>query len=380
MERPAGRRFRDAIRTTVPTREGWGLLLVAANLLLFACVTKRASLYAGASLALALYAVGHLGAAYAGTFLEASWDCPARVYAGEVFPLRLTVRNLGRALVTGIEVFEAHTGAARVATDLPLLEARAAAHVEVRGRVRRRGFHRLAGPRLRVSWPFRLAVAALDGGEDREVLAYPRRVPVPPRALRSAAPEMSSRDRTAAVPRGGEVFRGVRDWAPGDPPRAIAWKASAHHDRLLTREFEREDSGRAIVLLDADARDLAAVNRSTAVETACSVAASLVLRLRGEGRRVAFAAWTPEALFVPSVSADRALGRALEAMALLQTPARADPRRDPLSLLPAGSLRGARIVLVKAAIGPVRTARGPRGAEVVTVPSMQAAFAPRRDR
>ncbi len=382
MERPAGRRLRDAIRTTVPTREGFALLVIAVNLLVFAYLTKRPSLYAGGSLALALYAAGHLGAAYAGASLEATWDCPSRVYAGDVFPLRISMRNLGRSAVTGIEVFEPGLAGIRAAAVLPLLAPGAPSSVEVRGRVRHRGHHRLAAPRLRVAWPFRLAVAVVDGGEDREVLAYPRRIPVPSRALRSLAPEMSSRELAAAVPRGGELFRGVRDWAPGDPPRAIAWKASARHGRLLTREFEREDTGRAVVLLDVDTRDLRAdrLTRQDAVERACSLAASLLLRLRAEGRRASFAAWTPDPVHVPSVSGERSLGRALEAIALLRTPGRTEPKRDPFTLLPAGSLRGARVLLVKAASGPVRTSRGPRGAEVVTVPALHATFTPRGER
>jgi uncharacterized protein (DUF58 family) len=37
----------------------------------------------------------------------------------------------------------------------------------------------------------------------------------------------------------GDEYSSLRDYRPGDPPRQIAWKASARHDMLLVRESER---------------------------------------------------------------------------------------------------------------------------------------------
>ena len=44
-----------------------------------------------------------------------------------------------------------------------------------------------------------------------------------------------------------EDYSGLRDYQPSDPPRRIAWKASAHRDSLLIRESERR-TGDALVL------------------------------------------------------------------------------------------------------------------------------------
>ena len=43
----------------------------------------------------------------------------------------------------------------------------------------------------------------------------------------------------------------LRDYQPGDPPRLIAWKASARRDRLMTREFENEVPIRCTLFVDA---------------------------------------------------------------------------------------------------------------------------------
>lgn len=374
MENGAGPGLWTCIRTTVPTREGQFVVSAGSALLLGALVSGRTSLYLGASLLLALYVVAHLGAAFAARCLDASWECPSRVFAGEPFPLRLVVRNRGPVRLEGIEVHEPPPVAVGPAGKVAAVEAGRSAPLEVRGSVRRRGLHRLAAPSLRVRWPLLLAESERPLGGERDVLAYPRRVPVPSSELRSAAPETAPREAAAAALRGGTEFRGVREWAPGDPPRAIAWRASARHGKVLTREFEREDAGRVVVALDADVRDLAAALRSPALEAACSKAASLLLRLRAAGRRTVFATYAPSPVYLPSVASERALGRALESLALLVPPSRKEPRRDPLALVPRRLLRGSRVLVVRAGTGASTVSRRRGGGEVVTLPSIRAAF------
>lgn len=51
---------------------------------------------------------------------------------------------------------------------------------------------------------------------------------------------------------GSELLE-LRDYIPGDPPRTIAWRASARREELLTRIFESEVPMRITVLLDGSA-------------------------------------------------------------------------------------------------------------------------------
>ena len=51
---------------------------------------------------------------------------------------------------------------------------------------------------------------------------------------------------------GGELLD-LRDYRPGDPPKMIAWKASARRDRLITKEFESDVPVRCTIFLDASA-------------------------------------------------------------------------------------------------------------------------------
>lgn len=48
---------------------------------------------------------------------------------------------------------------------------------------------------------------------------------------------------------GGELLD-LREYRPGDPPKMIAWKASARRDTLITKEFENDVPVRAMLFLD----------------------------------------------------------------------------------------------------------------------------------
>ncbi len=52
-------------------------------------------------------------------------------------------------------------------------------------------------------------------------------------------------------PGGGSELLDLRDYRPGDPPKMIAWKASARRDRLITKEFENDIPVRCVVFLDS---------------------------------------------------------------------------------------------------------------------------------
>lgn len=69
-------------------------------------------------------------------------------------------------------------------------------------------------------------------------------------------------DAPQARTTGGDEFAGLRDYHPGDPIRHLAWKASARHDHLLVREFDRAAPGQP---LRFDWRALDGVDRETRI-------------------------------------------------------------------------------------------------------------------
>ncbi|MCU0703790.1 MAG: DUF58 domain-containing protein [Fimbriiglobus sp.] len=52
-------------------------------------------------------------------------------------------------------------------------------------------------------------------------------------------------------PGGGSELLDLREYRPGDPPKMIAWKATARRDQLITKEFENDVPVRCVLFLDA---------------------------------------------------------------------------------------------------------------------------------
>lgn len=52
-------------------------------------------------------------------------------------------------------------------------------------------------------------------------------------------------------PGSGSELLDLRDYIPGDPPKMIAWKASARRDRLITKEYESDVPVRCVLFLDS---------------------------------------------------------------------------------------------------------------------------------
>lgn len=52
------------------------------------------------------------------------------------------------------------------------------------------------------------------------------------------------------TPGSGSELLDLRDYLPGDPPKMIAWKASARRDRLITKEFDSEVPIRCTLFVD----------------------------------------------------------------------------------------------------------------------------------
>lgn len=76
-------------------------------------------------------------------------------------------------------------------------------------------------------------------------------------------------------PGGGSELLELRDYVPGDPPKLIAWKASARRDRLITREYESEVPIRVTLLLDAGPSVRLGPPGDTALHRAAAVAAAV---------------------------------------------------------------------------------------------------------
>jgi uncharacterized protein (DUF58 family) len=99
----------------------------------------------------------------------------------------------------------------------------------------------------------------------------------------------------------GTEFFGVREYHPGDPPRAINWRASARHaqeDVLFSNEFQQERVADAGIILDGRVRTNEFSRGHSLFEFSVQAAAALTDALLTQGNRVgllvyaAFLHWT----------------------------------------------------------------------------------------
>ncbi len=97
----------------------------------------------------------------------------------------------------------------------------------------RRGRLRMDAFTIENRFPFGIFKAWSVIVPDAECLVYPQPVPNPP-----PLPRTGRGDHGKAQKGDGEHFHGLREYQPGDSLRRIAWRTSARHRKLYTREME----------------------------------------------------------------------------------------------------------------------------------------------
>ena len=73
----------------------------------------------------------------------------------------------------------------------------------------------------------------------------------------------------------GSELHDLRDYRPGDPPKMIAWKASARRDRLITKEFESDVPVRCTLFVDASQSVRIGPPRETMLNQITTIASSV---------------------------------------------------------------------------------------------------------
>ena len=225
------------------------------------------------------------GAMLMGVSVERAATGPAT--AGEPLRVSYTLRNANRLApafalsvaerdapgsLSGLRAFAGHVGPGEA--------------VRTRGVVTpsARGEARLTEIQVSTTFPFGVFRKSVRASAPAKIVVRPARLPLPPGALDAVA---SSGDTEDAIDRRrgrGAEFYGLRDYAPGDSPRLIAWRATARLNTVVVRQ-NQEPRGRSVVcdLALSGAPDDAS---READERAISMAATAVDECVARGWRV----------------------------------------------------------------------------------------------
>jgi uncharacterized protein (DUF58 family) len=114
---------------------------------------------------------------------------------------------------------------------------------------------------------------------------------------------------------------GIRDYQPGDPPRSIAWKATARLDRLMTCEYESEAPIRGTLLADLSSMQFAGRPGAARADRIVAGCASVARLLLSDGDPVALlVASRGESSWLPHGLGERHLSRLLIRLLSLNEP------------------------------------------------------------
>jgi len=270
---------------------------------------------------------------------------PERIFAGQPFPVEVSLRNRKRFLgafalrVDG----PGHNGApASSGHTLVRLPGGAEASFTLRQVLPERGNHLLPPVTVSSGFPFGLVDASLSAQSHEEVLVLPRLGRIESTAfvrLKGGAAKWLEQLRVRDQQ--GE-FRSLREYRPGDDPRHIHWATSARLRKLHVREFERRYVQSVLILLDAsvpDGQGESDPGRLARLEKAVSFAGTLGALLTRRNVFFAFASYCPDLTTLPYDCGRGHTFALLEALALGR-PARDRTLRDLFRAIDPREARG----------------------------------------
>lgn len=184
------------------------------------------------------------------------------------------------------------------------------------GVCQRRGVFRLGPWNLVTADPLGLFEVRHHYPFTTTIMVYPRASFLPnielPRGRAAGRAASSERAAMETI-----LVGGVREYAPGDSLRRVHWHASAHHDRLMVREFDREPSGDVWLVVDLEDAVQAGKGAEATQEYSVVVAASLasLFTKGGERRAVGLLMSGRTPAYVPPARGQAQLWRILRSLA-----------------------------------------------------------------
>ena len=115
------------------------------------------------------------------------------------------------------------------------------------------------------------------------------------------------------------MFESLRDYVPGDDLADVAWKATARHSRLISRNYETERSQNVLVVLDCGRLMVPQVDQLSRLD--CAINATLLLSYVAmkQGDHIGLVAFSDRIeAYVPPVKGRAALARMNEALYRLE--------------------------------------------------------------
>ena len=140
---------------------------------------------------------------------------------------------------------------------------------------------------------------------------YPQAARIEAVGLLGGRSTVAARDLTAAAAGQSLLFRGVREFVPGDDVRRIHWPATARHGSPMVREHERDLQPVFLLFLDLEQRGRAGLGRKSTLEYLVRVGASLLWTSHRRGDAFGLVAEADRPIVVPPAQGEAHLAAVL---------------------------------------------------------------------
>lgn len=254
-------------------------------------------------------------------------DLPEHIFAGEPVRAHMTLRNSKRVIpsysLTVGQNKTAKPAARRGATKprpqeifatpvyVPYIPAGGSVKEVVELRFPRRGRYRQNGFQVSSKFPFSILRRKRTLPATHEILVLPGIDPTP--GFRTISPLIRGKIESLRKGRGCDLYA-LRGYQAGDSARQVDWKATAKTQKLMVREFTREEENCVTILLDACLGDLSVKARER-FERAISLCACLAWQAYSNGSLLQFIGGS---LKTPMEPAAGIIYPVLEELAVLQ--------------------------------------------------------------
>jgi len=240
-----------------------------------------------------------------------------RVQAGESIIERFEVINDSVIPKLWLEVAEESDLPGHTAQFVTSLSRASHRNWRVQTTCHRRGVYNLGPITVRSSDPFDIFSRELRFGHRRGLVVYPRALELP----RYSAPpanlpgEGRFRRRTHYVTPNAS---GIRDYEAGDSVNRIHWKSSLRTGSLKVKTFELDPASHLWVVLDLSGQDHIGSGDDATIETAVTVAASVVRLFINQSRSVGLMMFGDRLDVIEPDRGSQHFGRILESLAVAQ--------------------------------------------------------------
>ncbi len=280
-----------------------------------------------------------------------------RATAGRPLTLTYTVSNENRfAPAFGLNIVELPAGRGRGAADWAgkFHPPRAfVSHISAKKSIvaesvlvpRRRGRCELRAVRVWSTFPFGLARKSVTFDFAQPFVIQPVMLRLRPELIERMTVRSTVGVTSERNPGMGEEFFGLREYAPGDTPRRIAWRRTARTGDVVVRLHSAPAPVRLWVALRLDGAGGEGSPRAGLCERAIAIAAAVARHGIAEGVAVGLAISSPRVI-VPPGTGPRHLDRVLNELGLLDLTT--VPRGAAAAPLPAPIARGSAVVVVHA--------------------------------